>query len=806
MHTEADRGLAAEDLRKIPQVVRVGCALAIVAFAMFWVLDSFVATDTRDLKIARTWLIGLHLVVFALTYWRGFVRRFAWPLLVSLYFTIGFGVIAVTYLAGGGATRYHEALILLFFAFPLIAPVRPRWFIPPMIVVVIAYFATMSIGGRTGTTAEWATNNFVLWLAVITASAGITLSYRFRLQRFMSQLALEEANVRIAEHAAARGKFFANVSHELRTPLTLIIGPAEQLHAEAGPQQRAIGTILNNGKRLLRLIDDLLALAQSDRSDLALNTKVVDLSRLCERVVENASFGAKSGMRHLEFSHSKEVAFVMGDAHRLEMILTNLVGNALKYTREGDTIVVDCSAEQDRVVVSVRDTGPGMSPEIAERIFERFVQAEGSAGGVGIGLSLVKELVELHGGEVGVSSAPGAGATFSFWLPKEDVHGSPDAGSESYLPVAEKPPSIAPAAHISTIPPADRDQTILVVDDEIELRQWVCKLLSKRYKIVEASDGVEALEKCKVLVPDLVLSDVMMPRMRGTSLCSAIRADKTLRDIPVVLMTAKGDASSESAAMRAGANDYVHKPFHPDVLAARVGVHLRVRDLMRTMMRRENAASLGTLAGGILHEVRNPMQVIKGSLDVLVPQTATQEKLRDHAKDATQRILALCDAMSTQARPVAGETVGEFGLYKVLQSSVYLATRLRKDLEVTVECPEMAVAIGRAAELGSVFLNLTDNAAKSGATEMRIRVEGHGEPTVNIYFEDNGPGVPADVRRKIWAPFFTTRDVGVGTGLGLFMARTIVEASHGSIDLLSSEKGALFRISLGGTVARSRVG
>jgi len=673
-------------------------------------------------------------------------------------------------------------------------PIWPaRFAVTNVVVQVVLLMAAMLLGGASRPNLAL---GFVAFASVALA-AGIAAGFRYT-----GNDMLYRAHKALAKHAENRTRFFHNISHELRTPLTLIIGPTEQLLSESnGPGERpALLTIRNNAYRLLRLIDDLLAMAKSGRSELELNTKVFDLALLAKRVVDNASFAAAAGGRTLQFEGPTSNAFVKGDSHHLEMAVTNLVGNALKYTRPGDEIVVSCHRAGQDVTLRVTDNGPGMDEATVGKIFERFVQGTSTEGGVGIGLSLVREIVSLHRGTVDVESEVGDGSSFWFSIPSTDPRD--DMGWEDESDVQTTISfglSDAPMAMTSSLPFGDRDHTILVVDDEDQVRAFVESLLSKRFKVVTAVDGVDALEKCREIVPDLVLSDVMMPRLNGTDLVRELKGDANLLDIPVVLMTAKGDADSEAEAILAGADDYIHKPFHPRVMVARIELHIRLKLLSRALAQQENAAVLGTLTAGILHEINNPANAIK-QMGHLVSETAKPvllQQARAVIVDGAARILSLTEAMRTHVRPGRDDGQQPFAIRESLDASIRLLKAAHaENYAISLDCDETALAFGRAGEVNSVFLNVMDNAQKSGATTMCIRVEADVGQSVRIYFQDNGPGVPAEVRKKIFSPFFTTREQGKGTGLGLYMGRQLIERSGGTLELLPSEHGALFRIEL----------
>ncbi|MBW2402831.1 MAG: response regulator, partial [Deltaproteobacteria bacterium] len=365
-----------------------------------------------------------------------------------------------------------------------------------------------------------------------------------------------------------KSKFFANVSHELRTPLTLILSPVDQLLEKLRPsaERDALKVVRRNATRLLRMIDDLLDLARLEAGGLRLRVMQVDMENLAQRVAGNAAPAAKGKDIEMVFSSGGEPPEMFGDPHRIEIILTNLIGNAMKFTPREGRIEVGVFHNSAGTSVEVTDTGPGIAREEHERIFERFHQTETSErrqqGGVGIGLALARELAQLHGGSLTVDSKLGSGSTFTLFLQSgrdhfhtemierrqlqmdhhpgrrvEDrmtgVHTRPMEQATAELRQSQRPPE-------RVLLDRGRVPRILVAEDEVDLRGFIVGVLKESYEVDAAGDGAEALELLKQHRPDLVLTDVMMPGTSGLDLCSAIKQDPSLRHIPVILLTARG--------------------------------------------------------------------------------------------------------------------------------------------------------------------------------------------------------------------------------------------------------------------------
>lgn len=405
---------------------------------------------------------------------------------------------------------------------------------------------------------------------------------------------VDERTATIAEQAEKlreldrlKSQFFANVSHELRTPLTLTLGPLrDALDGRFGPLRDPLAAQLSvasrNAERLLGLVDQLLDTAKLDAGRLRLRLRPGDLADFVRQRVESFLPLAERRKIELSLEAPPEPVEVWFDELQIEKVLDNLLGNALKFTSPGGKVHVAVTAHADRATLSVRDDGPGIPAGQLERIFERFYQVEATEQrrwpGAGIGLSLAKELVELHQGTIAVASVEGRGACFTVTLPRGRKHvpreiaeGRPPDDEERHSGARPGPVFEEPQGDVLPAAPAGDDQTtVLVVDDNAEIRAYVRRHLEPDYRVEEAADGAEGLEKARLLTPDLVVSDVMMPGLDGNALFRALREDPELNFVPVVLLTAKASAESRIQGLRDGVDDYLVKPFDPRELKARV--------------------------------------------------------------------------------------------------------------------------------------------------------------------------------------------------------------------------------------------
>ncbi|NKB87181.1 MAG: response regulator [Acidobacteria bacterium] len=390
---------------------------------------------------------------------------------------------------------------------------------------------------------------------------------------------LRERNKIISAQAARLGavdelksRFVANVSHELRTPLTLIAGPLADLEEEVRDpdMRRRIGVMLRNTERLRGLVDQLLDAQHLELGDLPLLARLREVPRFVEEIA--ARFEPQASGRALTVRRPSTGIAAYLDADKIEKVISNLLSNALKFSpdRTAIEISVEVVGHGDAVPavrVAIADEGPGIAESEHAHLFERFYQVEASDDrtyeGAGIGLALAQELVELHGGDIGVESAPGEGSTFWFTLPLGPDHLSPDQ-----IEMAAATDDVAPAPDPAGDQVEDPSRrTVLLVEDHTEMLAYLATHFGRSYRTLTAANGREALRVLSDESVDVLVSDVMMPELDGLALCRRVRADSRLGDLPIVLVTANAGAASRADGLEL-ANDYVVKPFRmPDLLA-----------------------------------------------------------------------------------------------------------------------------------------------------------------------------------------------------------------------------------------------
>ncbi|WP_309121176.1 ATP-binding protein [Paenibacillus sp.] len=439
---------------------------------------------------------------------------------------------------------------------------------------------------------------------------GAVLILRFddtlgQIRRYAVELAAK--NRQLQEIDRMKDDFLARTSHELRTPLFGITGMAESLldrSATTDPEDRKrLSLIVASSRRLTRLVNDILDLSKLQHNDLRLTVRPVDLRKTAEAVAALLQPQAKVKGLAIRCALPAELPPVMADEDRVEQILYNLLGNAVKFTTEGDITIFAAPDESDPgfLRISVSDSGLGIPENDRERIFERFRQSrhteEQGIGGTGLGLTISKQLAELHGGRLAVESELGVGSTFTFSLPLWPEEAAVPAASPG--PVAalrslepERAPARAdadepepPLAGLqqSAASAAER-RTVLVIDDEPVNLEVLAVHLSPSYRVVAHAHPAQALAALEAgLRPDLIIADVMMPGMSGYELCRRIRRTHGEADLPILLLTAKSLPEDLAEGFRSGANDYVTKPVAKQELLARVNLHLKITELNRSL-------------------------------------------------------------------------------------------------------------------------------------------------------------------------------------------------------------------------------
>jgi len=386
-----------------------------------------------------------------------------------------------------------------------------------------------------------------------------------------NKIALEQvAKEKEKELADLKLNFFTNVSHELRTPLTLIMSPSEYLiqSSDPGSETRQKAELVHKqANKLLDLVNQLMNFRKVETGNVALQLQTLDIIPFITEIFLIFKIKADEQETRYTLSVPDQPVWVNFDPEKLEIVLTNLLSNAFKYTPENGSIEVraEYQADPGRISISVKDSGTGIHEDELSHIFEPFYQAykhrNARTTGTGIGLSLVHELVKKHQGEITVNSAPGKGSVFTVTLP---------CGETGDFPVQSPAVTVPEPAREAHIPDATREYKLLIVEDNDDLRDYLVSLFHAHFETHAAADGREGLEKVNLIHPDIILSDVMMPVMNGLEFCEKIKNNPRTAHIPLVLLTARAAALHELEGLETGADDYIVKPFNPKILHSKI--------------------------------------------------------------------------------------------------------------------------------------------------------------------------------------------------------------------------------------------
>lgn len=419
----------------------------------------------------------------------------------------------------------------------------------------------------------------------------------------------------------ARTRFFAHVSHEFRTPLTLILGPLTdalggRFGALAPALAAALGTARQSSQRLLKLVSELLDLSRLAAGRFDLHVGEYDLCEQLRR--ELAAFATQASSRQIDLVGEglSDPLLMWYDRDQMERMVSNLLANALKFTPAGGRVVLRLVPTASEIGIEVEDNGPGIAESEQTRIFERFYQGSSTAPpdapGTGIGLALVRELMELHHGRVELISAPGQGACFVLWFRRGHAHFGEITRAAPPL-LADSTPALvwsAQAPADASTPPSIEPlrPTVLVVDDHVELRRYLADRLGDGFRVICASDGDEALERIAEALPDVVVSDVMMPGLDGLSLARALRRNPESAGVPLILLSAKAHKRDIVDGLNAGADDYLTKPFDTPELIARIDALLDARRRLRRTLLADLASAPASIQVPTVESAQNKFE------------------------------------------------------------------------------------------------------------------------------------------------------------------------------------------------------
>lgn len=636
-------------------------------------------------------------------------------------------------------------------------------------------------------------------------------------------LQLKEANDELArlyekakEVDRIKTSFFANVSHELRTPLTLILGPVERWLKSgdiADNMRRGLEVIQRNARLLLRHVNNLLDLAKLEAGRLDLRYTEVDLARLVRFV--GFAFESLAEEKEIRYTvHVPQSARAQVDLEKVQRILLNLLSNAIKFTPRSGIVSLTLHMSDDWAVIEVRDSGPGVPFHLREQIFERFRQGEEGmdrrAEGTGLGLAIVKEFALTHNGSVSIEDAPGGGAIFRVSLPRTASAGTPVEPERIslYEEMGDHPP--AGESSLSARTSAAKDEKlgaaipldaplVLVVDDNPDMNDFEAEILGKKYRVLTAADGEEGLRQTLNNRPDLIVSDIMMPRMSGDMMIRKIRRHRELDDTPIIVITARTDEDFMIRLLQDGVQGYLVKPFSAEELMARAD------GLVTEKKRKEE---LRQLVYAISHDLQEPLRTVSSFIELLAQRyqgslDEEADRYITHVLNGASRMSGMIEDLLTYSRigthgkpfePVSMNDVFAKAM-EALQSAV-----AGSGAEITRD--DLPVVTGDEGQLVQLLQNLIANAIKYRKPEEppRIRVSVLRQGSEWVFgVHDNGIGIEGRFHKRIFVIFqrLHTREEYPGTGIGLALCLKTLEQHRGRIWVESEPgRGSTFRFSL----------
>lgn len=685
-------------------------------------------------------------------------------------------------------------------------------------------------------------------------------AYRNFLQQIADRIALglgnvmayeeEQRRLRVLEELdKAKTLFFTNISHEFRTPLMLMLGPLEELMNHRAPewsdtQSAKVEVTHRNALRLLKLVNTLLDFSRMEDGRGHARFVKTDLASFTQNLASNFRSVIEKAELEFEVKTGSDPCYAYVDRQMWEKVVFNLLSNAFKYTLKGK-ITLELDAQDGQVRLSVSDTGVGIPAHELPHMFERFHRVHNSTGrtyeGTGIGLSLIRELVGLHGGTTGVESTEGVGSCFTATIPEGRAHlgdspvydANPEAeGSisdfyvseaESLLASAKKGPS---TDHFRDDRQSD---SVLIADDNADMREHIRSLLGNKYKTLTASNGLEALDLIRKYRPALVLSDIMMPQMDGIGLLKAIKSDPAVCHTPVILITARAGEESRIEGIEIGADDYIVKPFSSRELIVRAQAQIRMsnernkitEELERKVEQRTQELvnanrELESFNYVASHDLQEPLRKIQTFIHLIERNNFDSELSKGYFHKiytSAQRMGELIQSVLSYSRlSKNGEASQQVDLNKVMDDIGVDFELAIQEKQAVLLAENLPVVGANLLQMNQLFSNLISNSLKFSAAAPEIRISGSRQTGREIPLapsemaersyhyicvRDNGIGFEPEFSEKIFALFqrLHRRNEYAGTGIGLSIVKKIVEQHEGFISAESRPgEGATFHI------------
>ncbi len=840
MTSQADNAAFLESLKHSNRTaLRIQAVCGALGQPFFAILDYYyIPAEFQIFVTLRLLCIVFYIVVLAATYTQ-WIRPYINLMGACIGWVTGWVIAIMVLYDTGPSSGYYAGLNIPIIAVGLLMTWNWKWNLFMSMPIYFSYLIPNLFHPQIYTTklSDFVAHNFFILFTIIFITIAQQVNVWRKRDTFFANLALsraktalEKAHSQLQELDRVKSQFFANITHELRTPLTLILTPVDAIiEGELGDFQQHqltyFRSIRQNGLRLLKLINDLLELSKLEDSQVRLRIEPVEIQTFFKSIFEIVKGMAERKQITLTLDGSDISVWI--DRLHMERVFLNILANALKFTPNQGTIEVRVIEKQELIQIEVEDSGIGVPEEHLNQIFERFFQSDASStrqyGGTGIGLSLVKELVNLHGGEIHAESTEGSGTTIIIELQKGREHfreeildrrqihqtGQPnrrteDAGVSEWTHQLVDQKNfryldIDMATERRVVPREEHDfkeARLLIVEDNIELLRFLNTLLGETYDIFTAMDGGTAFERAKEKKPDLILSDVMLPVMDGFELCKKLKKDPDTMHIPIILLTARTKAEDLIAGLEHGADSYLTKPFSPRELRTRVRETLKNRAITAKMVLRKKLDAIQLMSARMAHEIYNPLNMIKNSLEAITMQLKHREDqeilkavrpFMDIAGRAIPRIHDTVELMKHYSKEGYNPVLRSHNLTEAIEQIlkvINIPPHKKCDIQFQEETKKPVWC--DPAEFNQALLNIIENAVDSIEEEGSVTIrlfESKGDIVISV--KDTGCGIAPEELDRIFSPFYTTKGPGKGMGLGMTISFQAIESQGGSMEVSS---------------------
>ncbi len=824
---------------------KVACILLMILMPVGSFLDFFVYPTNLWYFFQLRIICSLLAVLGWWLFKTSFGQKNYQVLKILWYIQPGFFMCWMIAVSEGAVSPYYAGLNLLILAIYVVFHGNLKEDLTTFGLIISMYLGACFIHGSIENKGILFNNLYFLILTGIIAITGNYFYNRLRFQEFELRYKLDQSRKKLIEVDKLKNRFFANISHELRTPLTLLLAPLEKIRKEKNlhfdeETNDCLTIMYMNTLRLLKLINDLLDLVKLEEGKLEIKSTAINISFFIKGLI--SSIQGAINQKGLKFtSHIQEdISCVLADQDKLEKILLNLIFNAIKFTPKNGLVEIKILKKEETLLFKITDTGIGISEKDIPFIFDRFWQADTSMRrryqGSGIGLSLVKELTEAHGGSISIDSQKNKGTTFTVKIPykpaplnlpqaKKSVELNENRSSNDWLESIYRKAEYSPfltrpqkPLHFKNVRQNNRPE-ILIVDDAPDILRFIAYEMGREYTILEAVDGQEAINKATIHLPDLIILDMMMPKKDGIEVCKELKSDPSTENIPIILLTARADEQTKMRALFAGATDFITKPFSSAELYARVKnliktSHLQcklteqnqtlgnslkeIKQMEIQLIQTEKLASLGRMSAGIIHEINNPLNFLSsilyvlGQKEKLLPKRNTlkyKENIQD-MKDGLNRIQQIVSNLRTFAHPAPGQ-FATVKIYEIIETTLkLLSNQWKSHIAIKTHIDANHTVYGNKNLLIQVLLNLIQNAIDSvklkHSDKLTAKILIQSQTKNNFLYltiRDNGRGIDKKHIDKIFDPFFTTKKVGEGMGLGLSICYRLIQQHKGHIKI-----------------------